>query len=1198
MSDFVVPEDTRRAQALAAEPSLSAWVSANAGSGKTHVLAQRVIRLLLGGADPSRILCLTYTRAAAANMAGRVFRNLSRWATLPHDDLAREIAALEGRPPDAERMAFARRLFARALETPGGLKIQTIHAFCEAVLHQFPLEANIAGHFEMLDGQMEAALLAEARREMIAGAAAGAGADGPALADAFATVLALAGESGLEQLLSAVVANRDALRGFIAQIDKAQIDKKGPRFLPLFAAFGFSGDETPQALAGGLWPDRYFTAAFAAEMGRRAAAAGKAATQDFAAGLAAAALLADPLERLAALRGLFLTRKAGEGWVARSTRNLTAKGVGEFFPDLPDEFGRFATEINAVGDRLALHAMLSGTRAALTLADWLIVRYERLKSGRGFLDFNDLITRTVALLARRDAGPWVQYKLDKGIDHILLDEAQDTSPDQWAVVRALTDEFFAGHGARGGPRGGPRGGQSRTVFAVGDEKQSIYSFQGAEPEAFALGGRFFRERVTAAAARFEHVRLARSFRSTWDVLSAVDLVFADEANRDGLTRDPEPVSHLAIRDAAPGHVEVWPSLSPVAVEEPEDWAQAIDHASAPAMRLAAQIAATIRHWLASGERIGEKQRLLAPGDVMVLVRKRDRFIHALSRELKNLGIPVAGADRLLLTGHIAVQDLLAIARVSLQPDDDLSLAALLKSPAFDFSEDELLALAAERPGALRAALADAAGAGGPESGPESGKAGEAWAAISRWRGEAGFGTPFAFFSAVLARDGLRRKFIARLGPEAGDVVDEFLNFCLAAEKTGTTELEALVALLDRGGPEIKREMDQTRGEVRIMTAHAAKGLEAPVVFLVDGGAAPFSASHLPRLMPFDPPGRAWQGRGFLWRAAADTANGVSAALEREAKRKAEQEYRRLLYVGMTRAEDRLIVCGYHGVRGRRDDTWHAMVETALGQSPATREEAHPATGETILRYAVSAPVTAAAIPATDAARAEAALPPAPPAALHAPLAPAPVLPRPLAPSGAGVAIEPEADVAFSGRSPVLDAEENSSLALERGTALHRLIQMLPDIAVERRAEAATGYLGRIGRAWPEGARQHLWRSVERVLADPVYAPLFAPGSRAEVAIMGRVAVRGAERAVSGKIDRLAVTPEAVLIVDFKTGRPPASDDPASLPPSHLAQMALYRALVKPLYPGREVRAALVYTEAPLLVPLGDETLAQALAALG
>ena len=918
MSGIVVPPDTLEAQATAARPSLSAFVSANAGSGKTHVLAQRVIRLLLDRADPSRILCLTYTRAAAANMAGRVFRNLSRWATLPEAELAAEIEALEGRRPDAERIAFARRLFARALETPGGLKIQTIHAFCEAVLHQFPLEANIAGHFEMLDARMEAALIAEARREMIARATAEAGREGSDLAEAFATVLDIGGESGLETLLSSIVARRDALGAFIAEVGGAG------RFLPLFGEFGFSGDETPEMLAAAAWPDAYFTPALAAALHGRAAEAGKKTAQDFAAGLSAAAGLADPLERLAALRGLFLTRKPGGTWAAKSTRNLMAKGVGEFFPELPDQHERFATEISQAGDRIALLSMLAATRAALVVADWLIARYERLKSGRGFLDFNDLITRTLALLSRPDAGPWVQFKLDKGIDHILLDEAQDTSPDQWAVVKALTAEFFAGRGAHDG--------RARTVFAVGDEKQSIYSFQGAEPESFALGNRFFRERVTAAKGRFEHVRLARSFRSTWDVLSAVDLVFAAEQNRDGLTRDPEPVAHLAIRDDAPGHVEVWPSLSPIEVEEPDDWAQAVDHASAPAVRLARRIADTVAHWLASGERIGEKGRLLAPGDVMVLVRKRDRFIHALSRELKERGIPVAGADRLLLTGHIAVQDLMAIARVCLQPDDDLSLAALLKSPAFGFDEEELFALAADRKGSLLSALRDAAQSGGQESG----KAGEAWAAVARWRNEAGFGSPFAFFSAILARDGLRRKFVARLGAEAGDVADEFLNFCLAAEKTGVAGLEALIALLDGGGPEVKREMDQTRGEVRIMTAHAAKGLEAPVVFLVDGGAAPFSASHLPRLIPFDAPRKGWRGKGFLWRAAAGSANSFSAGLEAEAKRKAEQEYRRLLYVAMTRAEDRLVVCGYHGARGRKDGTWHAMVEAALAGSPSTR----------------------------------------------------------------------------------------------------------------------------------------------------------------------------------------------------------------------------------------------------------------------
>ena len=1168
---LTVPDDTRAAQATASTPGVSAWVSANAGSGKTHVLAQRVIRLLLGGAEPSRVLCLTYTRAAAANMANRVFASLARWTTLDEEKLAAELTELDGRSPGPERLRFARQLFARALETPGGLKIQTIHAFCEAVLHQFPLEANIAGHFQMLDSQMEAALVAEARREMVSLAAGDAQLE---LGEAFAAVLAYGGESGLETLLGAIIARRDALRRFIEQAGEGDA-----RFRPLFAEFGFSGGETPEALAGSVWPDAYFNSALASAIGSRAAAAGKSTAEKFAIELAEVNGVVDPEERLAALRRIFLTRKPGGVWVSKSTRNIMAKGVGEFFPDLPEEFERFAGEIEAAGDRVALLSMLEATRAALVVADWLIARYERLKSARGFLDFNDLISRTAALLSREDAGAWVQYKLDRGIDHILLDEAQDTSPDQWAVVNALAAEFFSGYGAREG--------ETRTVFAVGDEKQSIYSFQGAEPESFALSGRAFRDRVLAARGGFEQVRLTRSFRSTEDVLSAVDLVFSSETARDGLTRDPEPVEHLAIRENAPGHVELWESLSPTVVEEPDDWTEAIDHASAPAVRLARQIADTVAHWLSSDEMIAGRGRRLTPGDVMVLVRKRDRFIHALGRELKTRGIPVAGADRLMLTGHIAVQDLMAVARIALQPEDDLSLAALLKSPAFGLGEDTLLELAARRPQGRSLLAALRAG------GEADGALAQAWQKLSRWRNEAGYRPPFEFFANLLARDGLRRKFIARLGPEAGDVVDEFLNFCLAAEKTGVNSLEALIALLDGGGPEIKREMDQTRGEVRIMTAHAAKGLEAPVVFLVDSGSAAFSDSHLPRLMPFTAPSGGWQGKGFLWRAAADMNNSFALGLAATARRKAEQEYRRLLYVGMTRAEDRLIVCGYHGKRGQLEGSWHGLVRDALAASPHTSETRNPATGETILRYQVTKP-GAVALAEAQAGKAEP-LPP-PPAGLFEPLPPAPALPRPLSPSGAGATVEPGPDAVFGSRSPVLDSPAAQSFALERGLAVHRLLQVLPTIPVAGREPTAGRYLARIGRTWPEGEAERLWRSVDKVLHDPGFAAIFDSGSRAEVEIMGRVAIGSGERAVSGRIDRLVVTDDAVLVVDYKTNRPPPAGA-EEVPGVHVAQMALYRALLAPLYPGRQIRAALVYTEAPVLIPVSAQAMDAALARL-
>ena len=1170
---YPIPDETAASQARAADPANSVWVSANAGSGKTHVLSQRVVRLLLDGTSPSKILCLTYTRAAAANMANRVFRDLGEWAVLDAGNLAGRLAALEGREPSAERLRRARRLFAEALETPGGLKIQTIHAFCEAVLHQFPLEANIAGHFEMLDGAMEAALFAEARRDMITGAGA---VENRALAEAFATVLERGGEFGLDVLLNEIVARRDALRGLIDQIGVDRID-----YAALFEEFGFDPLDDAETVASRAWPLPGFSVPEFARFAEAARATdARKVIDNILTDAERAFAEADPVRRLKLLVSGFLSRE-GEPYDPDKTFK---KAMQARLPQLGERYAAAAEVIREASDRLALFRMLEGTRAALTVADWLIARYERLKSARGFLDFNDLIMRTVRLLARQDAGPWVQYKLDQGIDHILIDEAQDTSPPQWQVVRSLAEEFFAGHGARGETR--------RTVFAVGDEKQSIYSFQGADPEAFAGSGRAFAERVRGAEGRFEQVRLTWSFRSTDDVLEAVDRVFAAGAARKGLTRDPEPIEHKAIRFDAPGHVELWPSLGAETVQEPDDWTQAIDHASAPSVRVAENIARTIDGWLRSGETIEGTGKPLTPGDVMILVRKRDRFVHALSRGLKSRGIAVAGADRLRLPDHIAVKDLMALGRFVLQPDDDLSLAALLRSPVFGLTEEELFALSWNRPAGVslfqslrKAAVGDL----------------NLWSVadqLNGWASAAAFSPVFEFYAGVLAgspgRDGVRKKMVARLGHEAGEILDEFLNFCLVQEKSGQRGLETFLATLETAAPDIKREMDQTRDEVRIMTVHAAKGLEAPVVFLVDSGAAPFSEQHLPRLMPFSPQAKGWLGDGFLWRSGSDVGNRFSKTASAVVREKAEEEYRRLLYVGMTRAEDRLIVCGYHGVRAPAPTAWHGIVSNALSAAPESEAIQAAFTDQTVHRFRVTAPRAAA--PRADAAE-PVAKPRQPlPAGLFSALPPAPPLPRPLAPSGASLLIDEAREAVASTRSPVLDPEREPGFAMARGLAVHRLLQMLPSIPEAAREEAAGRFLGRVGSAWPDVERDSAWRSVADILADRQFAPLFAEGSRAEVSLMGTLVVKGVDRAVSGKIDRLAVTGDDVLIADYKTNRPP----PATLeavPEAYILQLALYRALLRPIYPGKRIAAALVFTEAPRLIAVPEEAMTARLARL-
>ncbi len=1141
-----IPAATRHTQLLATDPGASAFVSANAGSGKTWVLTRRVIRLLLDGVDPGRILCLTFTKAAAAEMSGRVFDELGRWAGLTDDELTRVLSELEGSLVQPDRLAPARRLFARAIETPGGLKIQTIHAFAEALLQRFPLEAGLDGRFRVLDDTRAADLYSEARTELLSACASHPDSpEGRALGE----LVAIAGDEALDRALRAVVASRDELAAFFSgtsSVDDALA------MLP--QALGAPAGASRQSLVDEMAVSPDFPGPFLSQLIDRLDASKSKSMPPLADAFRAAIAAPDAEARRPLWRGLFLTDKGGV-----RKRSFT-KDVCDALPDASERFEREALRLLAL--ERALSATLWGTRSAalLRLADRLIGFIEARKARLGLLDFDDLIGRAAALLSRSDAAEWVQYKLDEGLDHVLVDEAQDTSPRQWQIVEALTGEFSAGEGARSGRR--------RTVFAVGDEKQSIYSFQGAAPHLFGLTRQTLGRRLADAGLPVHDLRLTLSFRSTAAVVGAVDAVFRNPEAHAGLSTDAGPTVHETVRGREPGLVELWPAIEKLPAPPPGNWEDPVDATAttSPAVRLAGRIADEIAGWLHSETRIEATGAPIRPGDVLVLVRKRGAFVEAVNRALKKRGVSVAGADRLDVVGHIVTQDLLAAARVALLPEDDLTLATVAKSPLVGLSEEALFRLAHGRSGHLWDAVLQRAAEGDTD-------AETLRATVALWMSRADRSEPFVFLSTLVGPDGGRAAYRARFGREADEVIDELLTLALAYEGEEVAGLNGFIDRLAKGGELIRRELDAERDEVRVMTVHGSKGLEAPIVFLIDPGDKPASEKNLPDVLAVsDGPASpiVWRQSGAFRPAPVEAAAQAFIAAQ-------EEEYRRLLYVGLTRARDRLIVAGLKGADEGADRRWHGLVAAALGSDAETIKDANG----TVVAWRW---------------RAENEDPPAP--VKQTQLAPRPSDPLPqwltckvadATPDSASVA---PSRASAPGSIGVPTTTFDPAAAV-RGSVLHRLFELLPDIDPAARATAADSYLARRLPDLPEGDRAALVESIVALLGRPDLELVFSPAARAEAAIGGSITTpAGRTIPVNGSVDRLLVGSETVMIVDYKTAVRP----PRSVPQRYVLQLALYRAVLGHIWHDRPIRAAILWTGSARFDEVMPDTLDIALAA--
>ena len=1176
-----------KAQADASNPHTSAWVSANAGSGKTKVLIDRVARLLLEGAKPDSILCLTYTRAAANEMLSRFFETLGEWSILSQAELSKKLAKLEGKESaeySPEKLRRARALFATALETPGGLRIETIHSFCGRVLQRFPVEAGIAPQFETIDEKDAEKLWRDACDYAII----------EAPVDALDRVVEACGGFGALAGLNKLKDNATDVLNFASAHTKAiqsgattdvadVIDNNRRVDYPSIRAKLLEVMEAPdqtqeEYLAKSMVID--FPESHLRAVAEDLAPGGKSDSQT-SQKIFFAIEAQDPLERWEIYRSVFAT--AAGAW--RASNPYTAQFAGSMASDLlqikGDEQGTEFKRVLGIDRDIRAINVVERTWALLRVGIPALHKYESDKSRTAKLDFGDLIQRTRKLLENHEAREWVHYKLDGGIQHVLVDEAQDNSPDQWKLVRKLTEEFFAGADK-------DRFASTRTLFAVGDEKQSIYAFQGADPEQFKSNKLDYKER----AEKFESPKMEMSFRSSPEILKFVDGVFGANLFPDSSPFSSEPddgdLHHDSYRHDQPGCVELWDIVSPKEDEEESvPWEAPLDFegAQSPKTMLVQDIAEAIKQMIDSKEPVWARQpdnkwqqRPMQYQDILILVRNRvGGLFDSIIRALKDRNLPVAGADRLTLTNHIGVQDCLNLMRFALLPQDDLTLAEILRGPFCDLVDDDnhLFPLAYDRG---KTSLWSRLQAKRDEKNFTNAYAFCSW--LTQLRDD----PPFEFLSKVLetpfdgGSDGWQN-LSRRLGAPAREPLEELLNRAAKHDEEQASSLQSFVAEMDKDLSQVKRELSAPDGEIRVMTCHGAKGLQSPVVILPDTTSAVSSTGS--ELMMYSPEDGD-EHKIPLWSTKKKADVGVTEKIREKLNERALREHRRLLYVSLTRPQDRLIICGaWYGSKksktGCGKNSWYGHCANAMEELKVNLYPKPLLNTKAAMFIGKPDTESITGFEETDVSKDES------------------------TPDWLNQSVtrdHSDSTTQTQGASTLRDApvlvpfsKDKRARSLGRGNVIHNLLEVLPSIPVEERRAVAEQRMEKI-KNFEEEEKEEIVSSTIGVLNDPQFAEVFDLDGRAEAPIIGSIEGLSG-RLINGRVDRLVVREHEVLIIDFKTNRRPPKEE-SCVPMSYLVQMATYRAVLSQVYPQKEIRCALLWTEGPKLMELSEEILVNTL----
>lgn len=835
-------------QIKASDPSSSIWVSASAGTGKTKILTDRVIRLLLTGAELNKILCLTFTNAAANEMKERIIGTIFRWSILPDHELALELEKTQGAPASYKQLILAADLYEQYLRSENSLNVQTIHSFCQKLLKQFPLEAGISPNFQIIDEIKEQALLNEIKTIIIRH---------PNLEIITRYLITNFHELIIDEIFNEIIQNKQLFthNNIIYDCDIIEISKH------LIAKLSTPIEE-------------YFTDFIEHQLLQNILGSNPTFSQ---------------------VKDLFLT---AQGTMRKHLdKNLKKNQI------LYDELLELQQEFYQKTQEFKNQQLQYFSKLIELLSSSLISEYENIKAKKALLDYDDLIEKSCLLLSNSDAKEWILYKLDGFIDHLLVDEAQDTSGSQWKVINSLITEFYSGEGSNK---------TDRTIFVVGDAKQSIFSFQGAELNTFIETNLKLAEKIYYANKKFSNIELEVSYRSGQEILDVVYAVFCSQ-QKIAPYSFAMPIYNLeAFRKNLKSSVELWPLCK--APSEKQDFWPIKENPQSENVQiiLANQIASYIKTLIDSKIILSSTQKAVRPQDIMILFRKRDQLVKQVIRSLEEHNLHTSGLDRINLQENMAVQDLLNIARFVLNPDDDLNLASLLKSAIIGATDKELYDLTTNRTGSLWHSLEI-----------NSTKYQDLHGKLLEFQTLYTQTNILEFFQYITDIMGYR----ALLTEQNDDAINELLYICENYMIQHNNSMQKFLLWLGSINSSIKRE-NLGEDQIRIMTVHGAKGLQAPIVIMCDTTSMPSNNNRF-----------FWaENKQLVASKHSEDSSEYLQELKNEAKKLGYAEYLRLLYVAMTRAQEKLIICGYQAAKNVSEDCWYEIINRTMQRLASAQED--------------------------------------------------------------------------------------------------------------------------------------------------------------------------------------------------------------------------------------------------------------------